>query len=74
MLKCIIFKKQIINKQVKSINDFTNIIKKFNQELSISQLFVYIFSCIMGFKIIIILLLYWQNFQLWYFGFINQDL
>lgn len=33
----------------KSINDFTNIIKKFNQELSISQLFVYISACIMGF-------------------------
>jgi len=33
----------------KSINDFTKIIKNFNQELSISQLFVYISACIMGF-------------------------
>lgn len=33
----------------KSILDFTKIIEKFNQELSISQLFVYISACIMGF-------------------------
>tara|TARA_Y100000389_G_C17325110_1_gene445134 strand:+ start:40 stop:678 length:639 start_codon:yes stop_codon:yes gene_type:complete len=33
----------------KSIHDFTKIIEKFNQELSISQLFVYISACIMGF-------------------------
>lgn len=54
----------------KSINDFTKIIEKFNQELLISQLFVYISACIMGFtsnNYTIIILIKFSIMVFWFY-------